>query len=68
MGRALFDADVHAAVIERLADSWMLEFIAPADGTAFVAAMRKIGVHPLQAPIDTTTGMQAGPDAFSHGR
>lgn len=60
MGHALVNADVQAAVIERVADGWLLEFIAPADRVAFLAAMAKLGARVLQAPRDTATGLQAG--------
>lgn len=60
MGHALHDADVHAAVIERTGTGWLLEFIAPADKAAFLAALHKIGCKPLQVPRDTATGLQAG--------
>lgn len=62
MGRALYDADVHAAAIERVADGWLVECIAPSDTAAFMAAIAKFGpgVKVLEVPRDTATGLQSG--------
>jgi hypothetical protein len=65
MGHALANASVHAAVIERIAAGWLLEFIAPADRAAFLVALHKIGAQALPAPRDTATGRQAGPEPLA---
>jgi hypothetical protein len=65
MGHALHDANVYAAVIERTGPGWLLEFIAPADRVAFLAAIGKIGVRVLEVPRDTSTGLQSGPEPLA---
>jgi hypothetical protein len=44
VAHALFDANVGAALIERYAQGFVFEFMAPADREAFERVARKLGV------------------------
>ena len=68
MGHALYDADVHAAVIERTGPGWLIEFIAPLEKAAFLSALHKIGVHSFYRPRAWGDGSEVPPLAPPQAR